>query len=72
MIARILVLRPDSSTGFDSDEPRWNRYAVKTTYMPICRNSLSQFSNVASTTWDDVRYCPSVVAAWPWSTWSSL
>src|SRR6185295_7315817 len=32
------------STGFDSEEPRWNRNAVSTTYMPICKNSLSQFS----------------------------
>ena len=38
-----------SSIGLDSDEPRWNKNAVSTTYMPICRNSLSQFSNVAST-----------------------
>ena len=38
-----------SSIGLDSDEPRWNRNAVSTTYMPICRNSLSQFSKVAST-----------------------
>ena len=37
-----------SSMGFDSEDPRWKRKAVSTTYMPIWRNSLSQFSKVAS------------------------
>jgi hypothetical protein len=35
--------------GLDSEEPLWKRRAVSTTYMPICKNSDSQFSNVAST-----------------------
>ena len=46
------------SIGFDSDEPRWNRYAVRTTYMPICRNSDSQFSKVASTKSPGVQVTP--------------
>ena len=33
---------------FDSAEPFWYRKAVSTMYMPICRNSLSQFSVEAS------------------------
>ena len=40
---------------FDSDEPFWTSQTVSTTYAPICRNSLSQFSKVASTKWPVVR-----------------
>jgi hypothetical protein len=45
-----------SFNGFDSDEPLWNKKAVNTTYMPICKNSDSQFSNVASTKSPVVKY----------------
>jgi hypothetical protein len=31
----------------ESGEPFWNRNTVRSTYVAIWRNSLSQFSNVA-------------------------
>jgi len=41
----------------DSEDPFWYRNAVSTMYMPIWRNSDSQFSNVASTKSPEDRYC---------------
>ena len=35
------------SSGRDSADPRWRSHTVNSTYIPICRNSLSQFSMVA-------------------------
>lgn len=37
--------------GRDSADPHWRSFTVSSTYMPICRNSLSQFSNNAPMKW---------------------
>jgi hypothetical protein len=58
--------------GLDSEDPFWNRKTVKRTYMPICRNSDSQFSNVASAKDPVLRYCRTVTAGSPWAVCSSL
>ena len=58
--------------GLDSEEPFWKRKTVRMTYMPICRNSDSQFSNVASTKAPVPRYSSTVTAGSPWAAWSSL
>ena len=49
------------SGSFDSEEPRLKRKAVSSTYAPICRNSLSQFSKTASPKLGVVRYCARVI-----------
>jgi hypothetical protein len=60
------------SIGFDSEDPFWKRKTVRTTYMPICRNSDSQFSKVASRNAPVPRYSTTDTADCPWTTWSSL
>lgn len=54
------------SNFFDSDDPFWRNEIVNTTNSAICKNSLSQFSNVAWIKWPEVKYteagtllCPS-------------
>jgi hypothetical protein len=56
----------------DSEEPFWKRKTVRMTYIPICRNSDSQFSKVASRNAPVPRYSAMVTAGWPWAIWSSL
>jgi hypothetical protein len=43
-------------SGVDSAEPFCTSHAVSSTYTPICRNSDSQFANVASPKSARVKY----------------